>query len=63
MLVFLLIGPRLIRTFAPGGAIAPAAVAGVIRWTVAVFTTSLVILAFIQPLHGFTFGLLHGSQR
>ena len=59
VLVFLLIGPRLIRMFAPGGAIALAAVAGVIRWTVAAFTTSPVILAFIQPLHGFTFALLH----
>ena len=57
VLVFLLIGPRLIRLFAPGGAIALAAVAGVIRWTVAAFTP--VILAFIQPLHGFTFALLH----
>ena len=53
------IGPRLICLFAPGGAIALAAVAGVIRWTVAAFTTSPVILAFIQPLHGFTFALLH----
>ena len=59
VLVFLLIGPGLIRLFAPGGAIALAAVAGVIRWTVAAFTTSPVILAFIQPLHGFTFALLH----
>ena len=59
VLVFLLIGPRLIRLFAPGGAIALAAVAGVIRWTVAAFTTSPVTLAFVQPLHGFTFALLH----
>ena len=59
VLVFLLIGPRLVRLLAPGGAIALAAVAGVIRWTVAAFTTSPVILAFIQPLHGFTFALLH----
>ena len=59
VLVFLLIGPRLIRVLAPGGAIALAAAAGVIRWTVAAFTTSPVILAFVQPLHGFTFALLH----
>src|ERR1700722_18826801 len=59
VLVFLLIGPRLVRLLAPGGAMALAAVAGVIRWTVASFTTSPVILAFIQPLHGFTFALLH----
>ena len=59
VLVFLLIGPRLVRLLAPGGAIALAAVAGIIRWTVAAFTTSPVILAFVQPLHGFTFALLH----
>ena len=59
VLVFLLIGPRLVRMLGPGGAIALAAVAGIIRWTVAAFTTSPVILAFIQPLHGFTFALLH----
>jgi MFS transporter, PPP family, 3-phenylpropionic acid transporter len=59
VLVFLLIGPRLVRLLAPGGAIAIAAVAGVIRWSVAAFTTSPVLLAFVQPLHGFTFALLH----
>jgi MFS transporter, PPP family, 3-phenylpropionic acid transporter len=59
VLVFLLIGPRLVRMLGPGGAIALAAVAGVIRWTVAAFTTSPVLLVFVQPLHGFTFALLH----
>jgi PPP family 3-phenylpropionic acid transporter len=59
VLVFLLIGPRLVRVLAPGGAMALAAIAGIIRWTVAAFTTSPIILAFIQPLHGFTFALLH----
>jgi MFS transporter, PPP family, 3-phenylpropionic acid transporter len=59
VLVFLLIGPRLVRVLAPGGAMAVAAMAGIIRWTVAAFTTSPVILVFIQPMHGFTFALLH----
>jgi PPP family 3-phenylpropionic acid transporter len=59
VLVFLLIGPRLVRMLGPGGAMAVAAVAGIIRWTVAASTTSPVILAFVQPLHGFTFALLH----
>jgi hypothetical protein len=57
--VFLLIGPRLVRLLTPGGAMAVSAAAGIIRWTVAACTTSPVILAFIQPLHGFTFALLH----
>ena len=59
VLVFLVIGPRLVRLLTPGGAMAVAAVAGIVRWTVAAFTTSPVILAFVQPLHGFTFALLH----
>ena len=33
--------------------------AGVVRWTVAAFTTSPWLLACIQPLHGLTFALFH----
>jgi MFS transporter, PPP family, 3-phenylpropionic acid transporter len=36
-----------------------AAGAGVLRWTVAAFTTSLGLLACIQPLHRLTFALFH----
>ena len=36
-----------------------AAAAGVLRWTVASFTTSVGLLACIQPLHGLTFALFH----
>ena len=59
VVVFLLIGPRLVRLFGPGGACALAAGAGVIRWTVVAFTTSPVLLGLVQPLHGLTFALLH----
>jgi PPP family 3-phenylpropionic acid transporter len=38
---------------------AVAAAAGVVRWTVMAWTTSLAALAVVQPLHGFTFALLH----
>ena len=57
--VFLLIGPRLLRRVSPGVACAIAACAGVLRWTVAAFTTSPFALGLIQPLHGLTFALLH----
>jgi PPP family 3-phenylpropionic acid transporter len=57
--VFLLIGPWLLRRLAPSGACALAGGAGVLRWTVAAFTTSPFALGLIQPLHGFTFALLH----
>jgi PPP family 3-phenylpropionic acid transporter len=59
VVVFLLIGPRLVRLFGPGGACALAAGAGVIRWTVVAFTTSPLLLGSVQPLHGLTFALLH----
>jgi PPP family 3-phenylpropionic acid transporter len=57
--VFLMLGPRLIRWLAPGGACALAAGAGIVRWTVAAVTTSPVLLGAVQPLHGLTFALLH----
>ena len=43
VVVFLLIGPRLVRQFGPGGACALAAGAGVVRWTVVAFTTDPVL--------------------
>jgi PPP family 3-phenylpropionic acid transporter len=59
VVVFLLIGPRLIRRIAPSGACALAAGAGVVRWSVLACTTSPFLLGLAQPLHGFTFALLH----
>jgi MFS transporter, PPP family, 3-phenylpropionic acid transporter len=59
VVVFLLIGPWLVRLLGPGGACALAAGAGVIRWTVVAFTTAPVLLGVVQPLHGLTFALLH----
>jgi PPP family 3-phenylpropionic acid transporter len=59
VVVFLLIGPRVVCRFGPGGACALSAGAGVIRWTVVAFTTSPVLLGLVQPLHGLTFALLH----
>jgi MFS transporter, PPP family, 3-phenylpropionic acid transporter len=59
VVVFLLIGPRIVRLFGPGAACALAAGAGIVRWTVAAFTTDPVLLCFVQPLHGLTFALLH----
>ena len=59
VVVFLLIGPWLVRRLGPSGSMALAAGAGVLRWTVAAFTTSPGLLACIQPLHGLTFALFH----
>jgi PPP family 3-phenylpropionic acid transporter len=57
--VFLLIGPWLVRRVGLSGSMALAAAAGVLRWTVAAFTKSVGLLACIQPLHGLTFALFH----
>ena len=59
VVVFLLIGPWLVRRIGTSGSMALAAGAGVLRWSVAAFTTSPGLLACIQPLHGLTFALFH----
>jgi PPP family 3-phenylpropionic acid transporter len=59
VLVFLLIGPPLLRVLKPTGALAWAALCGLLRWCVMAQTTELGALALVQPLHGFTFALLH----
>src|SRR6185369_8441507 len=59
VIVFFLLGPSLLRMLTPAGAIALAAVAASTRWLVAAFTADIAALALTQPLHGFTFALLH----
>jgi PPP family 3-phenylpropionic acid transporter len=59
VLVFLLIGTGLLRLVKPTGALACAAICGVLRWGVMAQTADLTALTLIQPLHGFTFALLH----
>jgi PPP family 3-phenylpropionic acid transporter len=59
VLVFFLAGPALVARLTPAGAIALAACAGALRWTVMASTAHLAALALVQPLHGLTFALLH----
>src|SRR5262245_40604715 len=59
VVVFFLIGPRLLRRLGPGRVIAIAATAGVVRWVVMATSTSVTALALVQPLHGLTFAALH----
>jgi PPP family 3-phenylpropionic acid transporter len=59
VLVFLLIGTTLLRVLNPTGALGLAAFCGVVRWGVIAQTTEVAALALVQPLHGFTFALLH----
>ena len=59
VIVFFALGPALIRWLTPAGAIALAALAGMVRWSVMALSTDLWALALVQPLHGITFALLH----
>jgi PPP family 3-phenylpropionic acid transporter len=59
VLVFLRIGPSLLRILSPAGAIAVAALAGAARWSLAAATADVTALLLSQPLHGLTFALLH----
>jgi len=59
VLVFFVVGPTLVSRLTPAGAVAAAAVAGMVRWAVAAQTTRVMALALVQPLHGITFALLH----
>lgn len=57
--VFMFAGPELVDRLGVRSAAVLAAAAGVIRWSVAGATTSVLLLSLIQPLHGLTFALLH----
>jgi MFS transporter, PPP family, 3-phenylpropionic acid transporter len=59
VLVFFVIGPALVTRLTPAGALAIAALAGMLRWAVMAQTTDVMALALVQPLHGITFALLH----
>jgi PPP family 3-phenylpropionic acid transporter len=59
VVVFFLIGPSLLRLLHPTGALALSALCGLLRWAVMAQTADVLALALIQPLHGFTFALLH----
>jgi PPP family 3-phenylpropionic acid transporter len=59
VIVFLFLGPRLLRAVTPAGAMAAAAFCGVVRWGVLAQTVDVLALGLVQPLHGFTFALLH----
>jgi PPP family 3-phenylpropionic acid transporter len=59
VLVFFLIGPALVTWLTPAGALAVAALAGMLRWAVMAQSAAVLALALVQPLHGLTFALLH----
>ena len=61
MLVFFVIGGPLIDRLGPGGAAMLSAGSGVVRWATVAQTAARPAMALVEPLHGFTFALLHLS--
>jgi PPP family 3-phenylpropionic acid transporter len=59
VVVFFLIGPPILRRFAPRHIIAFVALMGAVRWIVEGATVAVPAMALIQPIHGLTFALLH----
>ena len=59
VLVFFVLGRPLIARLGVGGAAGLSALAGVVRWSVTSFTAAVPAMAAVEPLHGFTFALLH----
>jgi PPP family 3-phenylpropionic acid transporter len=59
IVMFVVAGPWLLRRFGPANALRLSAAAGVLRWAAAASTASFPIMALVEPLHGFTFALLH----
>jgi MFS transporter, PPP family, 3-phenylpropionic acid transporter len=59
VVVFLLVGPALLRRLRPGSAAMIAAAAGVVRWSVLGATVQIIPLMLVEPLHGLTFALFH----
>jgi PPP family 3-phenylpropionic acid transporter len=61
VVIFLVVGRRLLDRLGPAGASALAAACGIVRWAVMAETAWVPAMAVIEPLHGITFALLHLS--
>jgi len=61
VIVFFALGPFIIDRLGLGGAAMLAAAAGVVRWGTTAQTAAIPAMALVEPLHGFTFALLHLS--
>jgi len=59
VLVFMAIGPALLRRLGERGAFALAISAAVLRWSVMASTAAPPAMALVEPLHGLSFALLH----
>ena len=53
------VGARVTARLRPGWLFVVAAIAGIIRWPLLAYATTLPVLVFAQTLHGITFGAAH----
>ena len=61
VIVFVVVGPLLLRRLKPEIAMAVSAMACLVRWGLLAESSSILAIAAAEPLHGFTFALLHLS--
>ena len=61
LIVFLAVGPVLLRLLGPSRCATLGALAGIVQWGSLASTTDPALLALSQPLHGLTFALTHLS--
>ena len=61
LLVFLLVGPFLLRRFGPSRCAVIGALSGMVQWGALASTADPALLVLSQPLHGLTFALTHLS--
>ena len=59
VVIFLWLGPRILRRIGPGPCLMLSAVAGIVRWGAAARTAAFPVMALVEPLHGLTFALMH----
>ena len=59
VVVFFVLGRRLLDWLGPARCLMLSALAGCVRWGAAAMTASFWIMAGVEPLHGLTFALLH----
>ena len=61
VIVFVAVGPFLLRRLTPEIAMVVAAVASLVRWGLLAESSNIIVIAAAEPLHGLTFALLHLS--
>ena len=59
VLVFMVLGPALLKRFGAARCATGSALSGVVQWGALATTASPTVLCMTQPLHGFTFALTH----